>query len=160
MALDQYANIAEIVGVVIVIVTLVFLTLQIRQNTRAIRSTTIQAVMQSEMAFNRILIENSDTWNKVLAAEPLAVGEETRKAIILFNVFMIDTESRYHQYNTGFLDAQSWEGRQATLPDVTSLPVYQLWKTSFGALTHSADFLKLLESQSRGHKGEHENQQN
>jgi hypothetical protein len=160
MALDQYANIAEIVGVVVVIVTLVFLTLQIRQNTRAIRSTTIQAVMQSEMAFSKILIEHSDTWNKILTAEPLAVGEETRKAIVLFNVFMIDTESRYHQYNTGYLDVQAWEGRLGTLPEVTNLPVYQMWKTSFGGMSHSADFLKLLENQSRGHMDEHEYQQN
>jgi hypothetical protein len=160
MALDQYANIAEIVGVVIVIVTLVFLTLQIRQNTRAIRSTTIQAVSQSEMSIAKILIENSDTWNKVLTAEPLAVGEETRKAIGLFNVFMIDTGHRYQQYNTGYLDAQAWEGRLATLPEVTNLPVYQLWKTSLGGMSHSADFLELLENQSRGHRGEHENQQN
>ena len=61
MALDQYANIAEIVGLVIVVVTLKFLTLQIRQGTKAIRSTTIQSVMQSEMAFSQILVEKSDT---------------------------------------------------------------------------------------------------
>ena len=61
MALDQYANIAEIVGLVIVVVTLKFLTRQIRQGTKAIRSTTIQAVMQSEMAFSQILVEKSDT---------------------------------------------------------------------------------------------------
>jgi hypothetical protein len=61
MALDQYANIAEIVGLVIVVVTLKFLTRQIRQGTKAIRSTTIQSVMQSEMAFSQILVEKSDT---------------------------------------------------------------------------------------------------
>ena len=98
MALDQYANIAEIVGLVIVVVTLKFLTRQIRQGTKAIRSTTIQAVMQSEMAFSQILVEKSDTWDKILSAQPLANGAEIRKAIVLFNVFMIDTESRFHQF--------------------------------------------------------------
>lgn len=151
MALDQYANIAEIVGVVIVVVTLVFLTLQIRQGTKAIRSTTIQSVMQSEMAFSQILVENSDTWDKILSAQPLANGAETRKAIVLFNVFMIDTESRFHQFQSGYLDAQSWEGRLSTLPEMVSLPVYQLWRNSMGGLSHSADFLSLLESLLRSH---------
>ena len=159
MAIDHYANIAEIVGVVIVIVTLIFLTLQIRQNTKAIRSTTIQAVMRSDMAFSKILIEHSDTWDKVLTAEPLASGAETREAIILYNVFMIDTESRYYQYQSGYLDAQAWGGRLGTLPALVSLPVYQLWKDSFGGLSHSADFLMLLENQSLRQIDEDENQQ-
>ncbi len=151
MALDQYANIAEIVGVVIVVVTLVFLTLQIRQGTKAIRSTTIQSVMQSEMAFSQILVENSDTWDKILSAQPLSNGAETRKAIVLFNVFMIDTESRFHQFQSGYLDAQSWEGRLSTLPEMVGLPVYQLWRKSMGGLSHSADFLSLLHNLLRSH---------
>ncbi len=151
MALDQYANIAEIIGVVIVVVTLIFLSLQIRQGTKAIRSTTIQSVMQSEMAFSQILVEHSDTWEKVLSAQPLGSGAETRKAILLFNVFMIDTENRYHQFQSGYLDAQSWEGRRGTLSEMVNLPVYQLWRNSMGALSHSADFLSLLDSLLRSH---------
>ncbi len=148
MALDKFANIAEIVGVVIVIVTLVFLALQIRQGTKAIRATTIQAAMQSEMSFSQFLVENADIWDKILSAQPLASGTETRKSIILFNVFMIDTESRYHQFQSGYLDAQSWEGRLRTLPELVRLPVYQLWRKSPGGLSHSADFLSLMDKQS------------
>ena len=77
--LENIANIAEIIGVTLVLVTLVFLTVQIRQNTRAIRSTTIQAVMQSEMALAHILINNADVWNRVLAGEILSEGEEMRR---------------------------------------------------------------------------------
>jgi hypothetical protein len=147
MPLDQIANLAEIVGVIIVIVTLVFLSLQIRQGTKAIRSTTIQSVMQSEMAFSKILVENSDTWDKILSAQPIPDGMEKRKAIVLFNVFMIDTESRYHQYQSGYLDAQSWQGRLSTLPEMVNLPLYPLWRNSVGGQSHSADFLSLLDKQ-------------
>ena len=149
MALDQYANIAEIVGVIIVIVTLVFLTLQIRQNTKALRSTTIQSVMQSEMGFLSIVIDNAGTWEKVVTAAPLSSGEETRKAILVFNAFMIDTESRYHQYKSGYLEAQPWEARLGTLPDVVILPTFKLWRKSLGGLSHSAEFLELLDSLQR-----------
>ena len=51
MGLDQVANIAEIIGVVLVVLTLIFLTLQIRQNTRAIRASTMKSALQSEMEF-------------------------------------------------------------------------------------------------------------
>ena len=100
MSIDYYANIAEIIGVILVVVTLVFLTLQIRQNTRALRSTTIQSVMQSEVAMMSVMVENSATWEKILSGANIQPGNETRKAILLFNVYMIDTESRFHQYQT------------------------------------------------------------
>jgi hypothetical protein len=145
MTLDYYANLAEIIGVFIVIVTLIFLTLQIRQNTSALRSTTMQAASQSEMDFMSIIVENVATWEKLIKGEPLASSVEERKAIVLYNVFMIDTESRYYQYKAGYLYARSWESRLATLPDVVALPIFEQWRKSLGGLSHSADFLKLLD---------------
>ena len=145
MAIDTYANIAEIVGVILVVVTLVFLTLQIRQQTKAMKATTIQEVMQTELAMMSILAENAATWEKILTGAPLAPGEETRKGIIIFNMYMIDTEHRYHQYNTGFLDTQPWEGRLGTLPIVVGLPAFDLWRASPGGQSHAADFLALLD---------------
>ena len=145
MTLAYYANVAEIIGVIIVIVTLIFLTLQIRQNTRALRSTTIHSVMQSEIAMMSVIVENAAVWEKIVTGAPLSDGEETRKAIVLFNVYMIETESRYHQYKYGYLDAQPWEGRLGTLPGVVSLPVFQIWRASAGGQSHAADFLQLLD---------------
>lgn len=145
MNLEYVANIAEIVGVILVVVTLVFLSLQIRQNTQALRSTTIQAVMQSEISMMSILVENSATWEKIQTGAPLAAGDETRKAIVLFNVYMIDTESRFHQYQTGYLDAQPWEGRLGTLPHVVRLPIFKPWRASLGGQSHADDFLELLD---------------
>lgn len=148
MALEHYANLADIIGALLVIVTLVFLSLQIRQNTRALRSTTIQAVLSSEMEFGKILIDNAGTWDKILNAAPLTEGKELRRAIMLFNVFMIDSESRFQQFETGFLDPQAWEARRRTLPTVVELPVYRQWRASIGGLSHSDTFLDLLDNMS------------
>ena len=145
MDIQFYANVAEIVGGILVVVTLIFLTVQIRQNTQAMRSTTIQSTMQSEMAFSNILVQNADVWEKMLTAQPLSEGEETRRAIVIYNTFMIDTESRWQQYRHGYLDVQNWEGRSSQLGHIVSLPIYQLWKHSPGALSHSPEFLALLE---------------
>ena len=150
MAIDTYANIAEIVGVILVAVTFVFLTLQVRQQTKAMKATTIQEVMQTELAMMSILAENAAIWEKIIVGAPLEPGEETRKAIIIFNMYMIDTEHRYHQFNTGFLDTQPWEGRLGTLPFVVRLPAYELWRASPGGQSHAADFLALLDEIKRG----------
>ena len=143
--LANIANIAEIVGVTLVLVTLVFLTVQIRQNTRATRSTTIQAVMQSEMALAQILAGNADVWNKVLAGEALSDGEEMRRGIIVYNLFMIDAETRFHQFKSGFLDEQPWQATLRTLPPLVGLPIFAGWRESIGGIRHSKDFLDLID---------------
>lgn len=145
MNIDLIANIAEIVGVILVVITLAFLTMQIRQNTRAIRATTMKSAMQSEMEFAAILLNEAGVWEKILTGAPLAAGEETRKCILLFNVFMIDTEARYHQFNAGHLDRQAWEGRWSTMPQIVILPAFDIWRHSMGGLSRSADFLGLLD---------------
>lgn len=135
--------------------TLVFLILQIRQNTGALRSTTIQAVLQFEMEFGRMLVDNAATWEKILSAAPIADAGELRKAVILFNMFMIDSESRYQQHETGFLDPQSWEARLKTLPRVVRLPIFDEWRKSIGGLSHSEDFLKIIDGLAETHSNKH-----
>lgn len=146
MNLEYLANVAEIVGVVLVVVTLVFLTLQIRQNTRALKATTIQAAMRSDMEFASTMLPYAATWDRVLKGEPLKEGEETRQAIILFGNYMTDTENRYHQYKAGYLKAQAWEGRLETVADFVRLPIMEQWRLSPGGRSRSADFLHLLDS--------------
>ena len=68
-----------------------------------------------------------------------------RKAIIVYNVYMVDTENRYHQYLAGSLSVQSWEGRKDTLPEFVALPIFQEWRKSFGGRSHAADFLALID---------------
>ena len=146
MNLDQIANIAEIIGVILVVITLVFLTMQIRQNTQAIRATTMESAMQSEMGFAALLLQEAGVWEKILTGAAVAEGEETRKSILLFNVFMIDTESRFHQFSIGYLDAKAWEGRYgSSLRTFIRLPTYELWRASIGGMSRSADFLQLMD---------------
>ncbi len=143
--LEQIANIAEIIGVTLVLITLIFLTLQIRQNTRAIRSTTVQAVMQSDMAFAQILVEHAALWDKVLSGGMPEPGAETRRATIIFNIFMIESETRYHQFQLGHLGEQEWQARLRTVPMMVRLPMFPVWRQSLGGHSHSEDFLELLD---------------
>ena len=145
MTLEVFANIAEIVGLALVLATLIFLTLQINQNTKALRSTAFQAVLQSEMAFATLVAEHASVWDKMMTSTALDSNEETRRAIILFNMYMIDTESRYHQFKTGYLESQAWEARHTTLPHFLALSIYEHWRDSLGAKSRSADFLELID---------------
>ncbi len=58
MSLEQLANIAEVFGMIVVAVTLIFLTLQMRQNTKAQRSTTTHNANEMAVAiYNPIVMD-------------------------------------------------------------------------------------------------------
>jgi hypothetical protein len=139
------ASIAEVIGAIAVVVSLAYLAIQVRANTKATRASAFQTAIQSEMDLATVFVENAAVWDKVVTGAPLAEGEEARSAILLYNMLMLDTARRYQQYAFGYLEAQAWEARRETLPAIVTLPVYAAWRTSLGARGHSAEFLELLD---------------
>ena len=148
--LPELASIAEIVASIGVILSLIFVGLQLNEGNRETRAATSQLVIQSEMDMVTVFIDNSEIWDKVVTGAPLAVGEETRRGINLYQLAMLETANRYKQYNSGYLELESWEGSLKILPALTKLPIYEKWRESFGAQGQDSDFLELLDSLSAG----------
>ena len=145
------ASIADIISAVAVVASLFYVSLQIRANTRSNRATAFHATIDSEMELAKIVVEHAGTWDKVLAGQPLAEGEETRRAIAMFNLVMLDAERRFNQFNAGFLEASAWEGNRNGFPLLIALPIYGHWRKSYGAMSRSAAFLQLLDDVAEGH---------
>ena len=70
--------------------------------------------------------------------------------ILLFNLLMTDSENSYHQSESGYLEAGKWEALVSTLTPLVRLPMYEIWKKTIGGLSHSADFMELLDSAAIG----------
>ena len=150
LRLPELASIAEIVASIGVILSLIFVGLQLNEGNRETRAATNQLVIQTEMDMVTVFIDNAKTWEKVVTGAPLADGEETRRGINLFQMSMLETANRYKQYNAGYLELESWEGSFKILPAITKLPIYKIWRESFGGQGQDRDFLELLDSLSSG----------
>ena len=120
--------------------------LQINEGNQETRAATIQASADAEAFMIATMLNQSGTWNKVVTGAPFDSEEETRSGILLYNLLMTESENRFHQFNSGFLDSQSWEGRVASLRPLVRPPMFEVWKESFGALNNSAAFLALLDN--------------
>ena len=142
----KLANYAEIIASIAVVLSLIFVGLQLNEGNRETRAATTQVALQSEMDMLHTLALHAGTWDKVVSAEPLASGEEMRRGILLYNLLMTENENLYYQAESGYLEAGTWEGRRLTLPPLVRLPMYEIWKKTIGSLGHSADFLELLDS--------------
>ena len=144
--LSDVASIAEIIAAIGVIFSLIFVGLQINEGNQETRAATTQAAADGEAFMLATMLNHSETWDKVVTGAPLESGAETRRAINLYSLLMVDTENRYHQFTSGFLYDSSWDGRLSILRGVVKLPIFEIWKESFGAKNHSAEFLDLLDS--------------
>ncbi len=77
---------------------------------------------------------------------PLGEGEETRKAINLFNLAMLESSNCYPQYRSGYPEEGSWIGTFNTLPGLKALPIYGKRRGSFGGQGQDSEFLDLSDS--------------
>ncbi len=145
---------AEIIGTTAVVLSLIFVGVQIRDGNREARATTIQSTLNSEMELIAILTENASTWDKVITGAPLASGEEMRKGILLYNLLMTERENRYYQFKSGYLETETWEGSLSALRLIADLPMFEIWRATPGAMNHSTEFLELLDGPSGRVSGE------
>ncbi len=89
--LSELASIAEIIASVGVILTLIFVGLELSEGNRETRAATTQLVIKAEMDMVTVFIANANTWDKVVTGAPIAEGEEMRRAINLYNLSMLET---------------------------------------------------------------------
>jgi hypothetical protein len=117
MTLSQLADIGEILGGVAVVASLVYLAIQIRQNTRTVRSSTLH--------------QNTDLWNAMFlrlaepdAAEAYVSGMSANPDIrplhytqffFICRAMFIAFENQYFQMQQGVLDPETYAGYQRSI---------------------------------------------
>ena len=142
---DAIGAIAELLAAIGVIISLIFVGLQVRKSNEEARTATMQATTDTEMMMVQIFAEHAEVWDKVSTGKELDSGTETRKGILMANMLMIDYENRFHQYLAGNFDESSWQNRLEILQSFVSLPIYDTWRNSLGGRSHGADFLALID---------------
>jgi hypothetical protein len=131
MSLDQLANIAEISAAALLIVSLIYVGIQIKQNTKATKISTSQAFVDT---FSTTVLEISrgkeftDIYWRGLSGLSNLHGSETAA----FGAWSINTfrawESCYFQWRDGVLDDRLWTGWEAQFCDLFGYPgIREMW---------------------------------
>ncbi len=141
MSLQDWGAIGEMLGGFAIIVSLLYVGLQIKHGNRETRAATLQANLDSEMSFQAEAMRYAGTWEKILTGVHITDGEETRRAILLYNMMMTLYQNRYYQFKRGYLD------HPPVTEEVVTWPFYEVWRASGGAKNRSAEFLEFLDRQ-------------
>jgi hypothetical protein len=139
--LSDWSAIAEIAAAFGVILSLIFVGIQIKEGNEETRASTMQAALETEMAFQSEILRYGDTWEKIYAGTPITDSVETRRGIILFSMLMNAQENRYHQYQAGYLDHMP-----RSLSRTVQLPFFDVWRTSVGADSRTPEYLELVDN--------------
>ena len=125
MTLEQSAYLAEIVGVFAIVVSLVYLSLQVRQNTRTTRLETVQTISSEFNNFNDMLAssgELADIYHRgVFDFQSLNTTEQVRFSLLLMRVFRTWYEQYFH-WRKGALDAEFWAQPERSISRCLPVP--------------------------------------
>jgi hypothetical protein len=130
MTIIELGALGEFFGAILLFGSLIYVGIQIRQNTRAMRYQAGQILTDMQVRVNAMIAENSDL------AEIIQRGSSGRDALsadeeFRFNAFWIaiykQNDYSYHQYMAGQIDLVSWETLEREIPWVLGLPGTSEW---------------------------------
>ena len=130
MSLEDLGNIGEFVAAVAVVVSLIYLAVQIRQNTRSVRMASHHAVMSEFRTNIRVLTQDPELASAYQVGlehpDQLSETDRARFGPVLASSVQI-YEELYAHYCAGLIERDLWESRQRNLSYFMSLPGVLAW---------------------------------
>ncbi len=110
---DAIGAVGELVGAVAVVATLVYLSSQLRQNTKALRSSTWQAIQSSEHEYDMHLNQDTELLDIVIRGyqgREFLTSDIERFRFELSQKQLLDQFHNLHyQYELGMVDEEWWQ---------------------------------------------------
>lgn len=143
MTLDQIAQIAQIMGVVIVAITLIYLTIQIKQGAAQLRSETRQTQLENDQTGIYKFVEYPEL-GRIFSQEETPTFSEKTQLFFWMIGQMRAREYEWLQYKSGVMDQSSWETYRDVIYFVLGTErARALW--GICAVYFNSEFVKMVE---------------
>ena len=121
MTLEQLALIAQIIGVVVVAATLIYLTIQVRQGAQQMRSESRQAQLANDQTGVYKFVELPELGRIASQSETPTFEEKTRLLFWMIGQLRA-REFEYLQYKSGAMTQDAWETYRGVIFFVLGTP--------------------------------------
>ncbi len=126
---EAISAISEIVGAIAVVITLIYVAMQIGQNTKMMRSGAKQSLTATTQNLIYKAIDNSAEWVKLTTGDEPATPEEDTRMSLLVRAMLRGFESQCYQYEAGLLEKNEWYALRTAIKDICALPgVNRYWE--------------------------------
>ena len=148
MALEQYAYLAEIIGVVVIVASLIYLAKQVRQNHKQLESQSYQAWVASNLQINMSMA--SPELSAIVAKgnfDSANLDEDSYVAYAMSHLAMMQmAQAADYLYRSGSLDRELWEGEMDRAAGILTMPGVRQWWDAGGNTQLTRRFVEHLES--------------
>jgi hypothetical protein len=140
--LNHWMTLAANVGVLIGII---FLAYEIRQNTDAVHAQTREAIMAAAQEELQAVRNDPNLIDSVVREGPLTVDEQIKLYTWLVSVLKI-REFSWLQRENGIIDDAQWESELAVTQAILQAPRIRLWWDKVGHKTVSSEFREFVDT--------------
>jgi hypothetical protein len=125
MSLNDLANIGQVIGAIAVVISLIYVALQIRQNTNAVRSATVQTVHEHFAKWYH-LVAADDELAQIVATglrdyESLSEKQRVR-FIAAFMSFLSYSQNAFLKWRQGLLASPLWLAWEQVMMNLFGAP--------------------------------------
>ena len=130
MNIEGVAQLAEIVSSIGVVVSLIYVSVQVRQNTIALKATTYNAVTANSVSILGPMYTHAE-FTHFLARMNGQPADATPEEQLRFHVTLLTAfrhwDNLYYQFRSGALDAEMWESYDNTLTRWFANEAWRVW---------------------------------
>jgi len=129
MNLEQLANIGEFISGIAVIASLIYLAIQIRQNTRSVKSSTLATNTSnwSSMLVNLASDTKSEAYLSGVAGKEDISPEHFLQFLLIARAMLVSFETQHYQFLKGALDRDIYLGYERACRDqILAYPGFQM----------------------------------
>jgi hypothetical protein len=141
---EAITSIADIVGSAAVVITLIYLALQLRQNTKTIQGASFESVTQIQQTELRWASDISDVFAKAIERPSELDSSEAWKMSEWCLSAMSARQNEYLQFKRRHLNADEWKASESIILVILSMPWARNWWKTLGDKVFHADFVRIV----------------
>jgi len=131
MTLSELANIGEVIAAICIVISLIFVGLQMRQNTRAVKAQIHENIMSGYLSVANVVIPHANIFSKGICSDDESFSSLTaeEKMIFFSSIFSLfkHFEHMYSLFKKGLIDAEAWAAWSEHIYMYFHQPGVQLW---------------------------------
>jgi hypothetical protein len=141
---SKLADWSEIVSSVAIVVTLIYLTIEVGQNVDAMRAQTRESVASGALAELAAAQENPNLIKSIITSEPLTAKEQIQLHLWIATL-MRNREFAWLQHQAGIIDERQWGTELAILKGTLTHPRLRVWWNKIGRSAMDEAFVGFVD---------------
>lgn len=149
LTLSDLANLAEIIGAVVIVISLVYVGQELKENTAAIQASSLQSITNASSTSMLAVVDNGEFAEIRLRGDrdPSQLSESERLRYVLYQRQMwLHFQNIWTQWQLGVLNDDVWAGYERVIcGDLVRTRAQKNWWRDTHAYALSADFSRLVD---------------